>query len=270
MITLFRLLARLPLTLLRASGALLGLAVFVASPAYRAKIDANLSRAGLDRRLRWACARQAGVTIGELPFVWFAPLADVVARVRCDDLAMFEQARNEGRGVLVLTPHLGSFEAAARYLSDKSPITVLFKPPKQAPLASLLQAARNQGALRSAPTNLSGVRALLRALRAGEVVGLLPDQVPDAGQGAWADFFGEPAYTLTLPQRLAEQAHPAVILGVCIRDEASGGWRLQLRRLSQSPAPGWLNAQMQVLIMRWPQQYLWGYNRYKQPRGERS
>ncbi|MGA0708946.1 MAG: hypothetical protein ACO3Q7_12810 [Steroidobacteraceae bacterium] len=113
MITLFRLLVRLPLALLRAGGVMLGLAAFLASPGYRSKIDANLQRAGLDRRLRWACARQAGVTIGELPFVWFGPLAQVVARVRCDDLAMFEQARNEGRGVLVLTPHLGSFEVAA-------------------------------------------------------------------------------------------------------------------------------------------------------------
>lgn len=270
MTTLFRLLARLPLALLRAGGAMLGLAAFLASPGYRSKIDANLQRAGLDRRLRWACARQAGVTIGELPFVWFGPLAQVVARVRCDDLVMFDQARNEGRGVLVLTPHLGSFEVAARYLSAKAPMTVLFKPPKQAPLARLLQAARNQGGLRSVPTNLSGVRGLLRALRAGEVVGLLPDQVPDSGQGVWADFFGEPAYTLTLPQRLAEQAQPAVILGVCVRDEDSSDWRLELRRLNQSPTPEWLNLQMQGLIMRWPEQYLWGYNRYKQPRGERS
>lgn len=96
---------------------------------------------------------------------------------------------------------------------------------------------------------------------------LLPDQVPDAGQGVWASFFGKPAYTLTLPKRLAEQTNSAVILFACLSDTHLGGWRLHLQRMNSQPSPELLNAAMQDLILRWPQHYLWGYNRYKQPPG---
>ena len=264
---MFRILARFPLGLLQGAGALMGLVAFVSSASYRAKIDANLRRAGLPAKMRWVCALQSGCTIGELPFVWFGGTDRLLSKVRSDDLAVFEQACESGRGVLMLTPHLGAFEVAARYLAARAPITVLFKPPRQRPLVALLSAARNQESMRSVPTNLSGVRALLRALRAGEVVGLLPDQVPDAGQGEWADFFGEPAYTLTLPHRLAQQASPAVVIGACVRLGWGRGWQLHMETFDGDPSPQALNAAMEALVRNWPAQYLWGYNRYKQPRG---
>lgn len=267
MTVFFRLLARLPLGLLQALGAAAGLLVFCASATYRARIAANLRRAGLPGGLRWRCAVQAGRMIGELPWVWFRPGSDVARRVRCDDLAVFDAVEREGRGVLFLTPHLGAFEVAARYYAERAPITVLFKPPKQASLGGLLAAARNGGSMRSAPTTLAGVRALLRALRSGEAVGLLPDQVPGVGEGVWADFFGAPAYSMTLPERLAHATGAAVVLAVGERLGTGRGWRLHLHRFTEVPTPAALNRAMQALILRFPDQYLWGYNRYKRPAG---
>jgi len=267
MLALFRLLARLPLGLAQSIGVVLGLLAYLLSPDYRRKISANLARAGLPRSLRWACARQAGCAVGELPFVWFRPTRVTAARLQ-GGFALLDAALAEGRGVLVLTPHLGGFEMAARSFGGRAPITVLFKPPKQAPLARLMAAARNEGGMRALPTDRSGVRGLLRALRAGEVVGLLPDQVPDSGQGEWAAFFGEPAYTLTLPARLASQTGCAVVLAACERLGLGEGWRLHLERMEEPPTPQAMNAAMQRLILRWPAQYLWGYNRYKRPKGE--
>jgi KDO2-lipid IV(A) lauroyltransferase len=267
---LFRLLARLPLGLLQFAGAGLGLLAYLLSASYRNKILANLRRAGLPRGLRWACARHAGAMVGELPFIWFRDAGELRARVRTDDLQVIESARDEGRGVLFLTPHLGAFEMTARYYATRSPIVVLFKPPRQAALAHLLAAARNREAMRSVPTSLAGVRTLLRTLRSGGTVGLLPDQVPDAGQGDWAPFFGEPAYTLTLPQRLAQSTGAAVVLALGERLAFGAGWRLHLERMTEVPTPEALNAAMQRLIMRLPAQYLWGYNRYKRPRGAQA
>ena len=267
---LFRLLARLPLGLLQFAGAGLGLLAYLLSASYREKILANLGRAGLSRGLRWACARQAGAMVGELPFVWFRDAGELRARVRTDDLRVLESAREEGRGVLFLTPHLGAFEMTARWHAGFAPITVMFKPPRQRALSRLLEAARNQGAMRSVPTSLQGVRAMLRALRSGEAVGLLPDQVPDAGQGEWAPFFGEPAYTLTLPQRLAQSTGAAVVLALGERLAFGAGWRVHLERMTEAPTPEALNAAMQRLILRLPAQYLWGYNRYKRPRGAQA
>ena len=270
MLGLFRLLARLPLGLLQSAGAALGVLAYLASPSYRGKILANLERAGLPRSLRWACAGQAGAMVGELPFVWFRDQRELVARVRCDDRQIFDAAQAEGRGVLFMTPHLGAFEMTPRFFAARAPIVVLFKPPRQPSLARVLEVVRNQGAMRSVPTNITGVRALLRALRSGEVVGLLPDQVPDEGQGEWAPFFGEPAYTLTLPQRLVQSTGAAVVLATGERLAFGQGWRIRFERMADIPTPEALNAAMQRLILRLPSQYVWGYNRYKRPRGERT
>lgn len=267
MLGLFRLLSLLPLGVLQAAGALLGMLVYLGSAGYRRRLLTNLAGAGLPSALAWPCARQAGRMVGELPWIWFRPAARVLARVACDDIAVLEAAERKGRGVLFLTPHLGAFEVTARYYAARAPITVLFKPPKQAALAGLLAAARNAGAMRSAPTTLAGVRALLRALRSGQAVGLLPDQVPGGGEGRWTAFFGEPAYTMTLPQRLADATGASVVLAVGERLRTGRGWRLHLQAFDQAPTPAALNAAMERLILRWPEQYLWGYNRYKTPAG---
>ncbi|MCL4745346.1 MAG: lysophospholipid acyltransferase family protein [Burkholderiaceae bacterium] len=265
MVRIFRLLARISPGPMQSLGAVLGRLAAALSPSYRRKIAANLARAGIESRLLGECAAQAGRMVGELPFVWFAPAQAVLQRVRCDDAPVFDAALGEGKGVIVLTPHIGSFEVAARWFAARAPMTVLFKPPKLALLAGLLETARNQGAMRSQPTTLAGVRGLLRALRAGEAVGVLPDQVPDAGMGVWAPFFGEPAYTLTLPQRLARSTGAAVLLVWGERMAGAGEWTLHIERLPGPPAPDTLNLAMQALILRQPTQYLWGYNRYKRP-----
>jgi KDO2-lipid IV(A) lauroyltransferase len=189
----------------------------------------------------------------------------LLARVRCDDVPVLDAAEREGRGVLFLTPHLGAFELTARFYAARAPITVLFKPPKQATLARAMAAGRNAGAMRSAPASLAGVRTLLRALRRNEAVGLLPDQVPGDGEGEWTPFFGAPAYTMTLPLRLAQASGAAVVLATGERLGWGAGWRIHLERMEETPTPRAVNEAMERLVRRLPPQYLWGYNRYKRP-----
>jgi len=262
-----RFLGRLPLGLLQALGALAGLLVCLLSSAYRRRLVANLRLAGLPESLRWRCAMHAGCMIGELPWVWFRPQASVLERVRCDDVAVLEDAEREGRGVLFLTPHLGAFDLAARFYAARAPITVLFKPPRQPALAPLLQAARDRGNMRGAPASIGGVRAMLRALRGSEAVGLLPDQVPGMGDGAWVPFFGAPAYTMTLPERLARSTGAAVVIAVAERLGPGEGWRVHFERFTEEPTPVAVNRAMERAILRLPAQYLWAYNRYKRPAG---
>ena len=273
MLRLFRIVARLPLAWLQVLGAVAGRAAFTLSGGYRRKILGNLTQAGYPvdgpegRRLQREVARHTGRMIGELPYVWFRPLARVLGEVRCDDHHVFEEAEQAGRGILFLTPHLGAFEITAKYYASRRPVTVLFKPPRQSALRPVLEAARNYPGLSSAPANLSGLRSLLRALRRGEAIGILPDQVPTDGDGAWAPFFGRPAYTMTLPQRLAEQTGAAVVLVVGERLPRAQGWRMHAEMLREVPTPEAVNRAMERLIRRLPEQYLWGYNRYKVPPG---
>ncbi|HEY0876880.1 MAG TPA: lysophospholipid acyltransferase family protein [Zeimonas sp.] len=264
---------RLPLGPARALGAGLGWIAYAASPGYRRKIRSNLRRAGLDSlAMRWRVAGEAGRTIGELPWVWTRPLAQVAARVSCSraDLAVLDEAEGAGLGVLFVTPHLGAFDVAARWYATRAPITVLFKPPRKRWLRPLVAFVRERDAMRAVPPTIGGLRAMLRALRDRQAVGLLPDQVPSAGDGRWAPFFGEPAYTMTLPERLVQQTGAQVVVAVCERVRRPRGWRLRLAPMRETPSPDVLNERLQQCILGSPEQYLWGYNRYRRPVGAAS
>ena len=266
--TIAWLLSRLPLRALHALGAGAGLLVYASSPSYRAKLDQTLQVAGLSSgRMRRRAAAEAGRFALELPWVWLRPLDEVLSRIEPIDWSPLNRVAAQGKGVLLLTPHLGCFEVAARCRAKLAPITVLYKPPRQPALRALVEGARTIPGLSAAPANLAGVRALLRALRRGEIVGLLPDQVPDAGEGEWAPFFGRPAYTMTLPGRLAQSSGAGVCLLVAERLSQGRGWRVHVDAFADSATPSALNAAMERLVRRFPEQYLWGYNRYKQPAG---
>jgi len=275
MLRLFRLLSHLPLGLLQGMGAALGLLVYAASATYRRRLRAHLRQAGYDpRRLAWRAAAHAGRMVGELPAVWFARGSKApVHRVRVSGKEHVDALRAQGRGVLYLTPHLGCFDVSAQIAAQWGPITVLYRPPRKAALQPLALASRQRHNLATAPANLAGVRQLLRALRAGQAVGLLPDQAPAAGDGVWADFFGRPAYTMTLPARLVQLGNAGIILASALRLPAGRGYTLTLEPLTEAldadpqRAATQINQAMERLIRRCPEQYLWGYNRYKRPAG---
>lgn len=271
MTTLFRLFSRLPLSLLHNLGALVGWLAWLCSPIYRRHLGENLATAGVPE-VKWAAIVEAGKTLMELPKIWLRPQDEVVARVvMVSGWELVEAAREAGRGILYLTPHLGCFEITAQYLAAQRPITVLYRRPKQAWLVPLVEAGRGTN-LQLAPADLSGVRRLLKALKQGEAVGMLPDQAPGQGEGIWSPFFGRPAYTMTLAARLAGTG-AEVLLTYAERLPYGAGYHLHFSPLS-TPLEGdllqrtaQLNVEMEMLIRQCPEQYLWGYNRYKIPAG---
>ena len=273
MVFLFRVLGFLPLRLLHALGALAGLAAYAFAPRYRQLLDENLAAAGFDdRALRRAAAAEAGRAAFELPRLWMRPQAEVVARVaRVSGWSLVEDAWQAGRGILFLTPHLGCFEITAQYYAAFRPMTVLYRRPKRAALAPLIERGRGAN-LCLAAADMSGVRALLKTLKAGEAVGMLPDQVPGAGEGVWVPFFGRPAYTMTLAARLAATG-ATVVLAYAERLPQGRGYHLHLfpfaavAEASPEILAARINAALETLIRRCPAQYAWGYNRYKRPRG---
>lgn len=259
---IFRLLARLPLPLLHRLGALLGWLAYALSPTYRRHLRENIAQAGCEEALGAAVA-EAGKTLLELPKIWLRPLAEVVGRVvQVSGWELVERAWQERRGILFLTPHLGCFEITAQYYASFRPITVLYRRPKQAWLGPLIEQGRGAN-LRLAPADVSGVKKLLKALKAGEAVGILPDQAPGFGEGEWAPFFGRPAYTMTLAARLA-QGNVTVLLAYAERLPHGAGYHLRLFA-PQRPiaAPAEVNREIERLVRMCPSQYLWGYNRYK-------
>jgi KDO2-lipid IV(A) lauroyltransferase len=276
---LARLLAALPLSLLHRLGAIAGNAVYLLSPRYRHYFSTNLRAAGFTEPtlLRQAIA-EAGKGLLELPAIWLRPHAAVAGWVaQVSGWELVEAALARRRGIIFLTPHLGCFEITAQYYAYRAPadapITVLYRSPKKKSVEPLMLAGRRRPNLRLASADLKGVRILLRALKKGEAIGILPDQAPGVGEGEWVDFFGRPAYTMTLAGRLAG-AGAEVILAYAERLPRGLGYHLHLEAMpaplaDESPARA-LNRALEGLIRQCPAQYGWSYNRYKVPAGAQA
>jgi len=272
-IPLLRLLARLPLPWLHRAGAALGWLVYWLSPTYAARLRGNLYASGVcadaacAALLRQAVA-EAGKGVTELIAVWFGTDEKISKLVRCDTWDVVEAARRGGKGLIFLTPHLGCFEISALYGAQRLPITVLYRPPKLHWIEPLMIAGRSRWQSTVAPATLRGVRMLYKALQRGEAVGLLPDQAPGVGEGAWADFFGRPAYTMTLVARLQKTTAAAVIMAFAERLPRGAGYHLHLQAVSTDNLDETaLNRAIEDLVRTCPAQYLWSYNRYKIPAG---
>ena len=278
MLTLFRWLSRWPLWLLHALGGVAGWASYLLSPGYRRRFRANAAQAGVDGALARPAIAEAGRMLFELPWLWMRPATRrILPLIRWDGAELIDAAQRDGRGILFLTPHMGSFEVTAqayaeRFAAQHGPITVLYRPARKAWLRELVDTARARPGLATAPATLAGVRQMIRALRRGEAVGLLPDQVPPDEMGVWAPFFGKPAYTMTLAARLAQQSGALPLLAWGERLPLGRGFVVHLEALdaplpvSQAESAAAVNRAMEHLIRRRPQQYLWGYDRYKRPR----
>jgi KDO2-lipid IV(A) lauroyltransferase len=268
---LFQSLSGWPLPLLHALGAVLGWIAFLGSPTYRRRFLANLRQAGYRFPEVRRAVGEAGRLVAEAPRLWFgAPVP-----VQWEGAELVDAARATGRGVVFLTPHLGCFEITAQaYAQRFGAVTVLYRPARKPWLRELIESARARPNLATAPTTLAGVRQMLRALRAGGAIGLLPDQVPPQGLGVWAPFFGKPAYTMTLPARLVQQTGAVLLLIWGERLRGGRGFRVRVSSwdgelpAAQEAAAAQVNAQMERLVRDGPNQYLWGYARYKQPRAE--
>jgi Kdo2-lipid IVA lauroyltransferase/acyltransferase len=271
---LMRLAALLPLPLLHAAGCVLGWLIYAASPRYRAHLCENLAAAGFggDARVRREAIASAGCLLTELPALWLRTHAEVAGLVReITGLELVKAAQAAGQGIMFLTPHHGCFEISAQYGSLLFPMTIMYRSPKLAWLEPFMRAGRERPGVKLATADLDGVRDLLLALRRHEAIGILPDQVPGLGEGEWAEFFGKPAYTMTLAPRLAARKDVTCLLAFARRLPRGRGYALSVRALGER-RPGEtearrLNRSLEDLIRECPGQYLWGYNRYKTPSG---
>lgn len=272
LVILFRLLSKLPLPVLHALGAALGWLTYLASPSYRRQLKDNLGRAGYARHLH-AAIREAGKNIAELPFIWCASPQRVLKTVRIEHWETVQAALDARQGIIFLTPHLGCFEITAQAAATRTPLTVMYRPPRKSMLKPLIEDARLRHNLALAPATLAGVRILLKELRKNGAIGVLPDQVPQQGEGVWADFFGRPAYTMTLPAKLHQMSGAPIILTYAERLPFGRGYVIRFMKFEASLAgtmeqqAAAINAAMEQLIARCPAQYFWSYNRYKTPPG---
>jgi len=269
------LLGYLPLRWLQWIGALLGFLTFQFSKSDRRHILENTAFAAKKYNAKIdsiACAKAAGMLLTDSLWIWRNP-QKALLMTEIQDWALVETAFAEGRGLLMLTPHLGAFEMIPRVLAEHFTATIIYKPAKQAWLNELIEKGRAHPQMNFVPANLQGVRQVARALQKGEAVGILPDQVPGDGEGVWAPFFGKLAYTAVLPAKIANKNAVPTIIFSAIRKPKGQGWVMHAKRLAtplsaiSSESAQQINEALEEVIMLHPEQYLWSYNRYKAPLG---
>ena len=275
-----KLVGKLPLRWSRRLGWLVGkIAVLLRGESLRiSRINLALCYPGMDPAERERLARDSVVhtamTGFEVATLWRQPWSrseDQIVRVRNQQL-LCEQV-DDSRGVLVLIPHTGNWEIFGMYLATLGPSTALYAPPKIAALDPVIRAGREVTGAQMVPTNVHGVRALLKALKAGEIVMVLPDQEPDSG-GDFAPFFGKPALTMTLAHNLLQRTGCRCVFGFGKRVE--GGFELVLLPAEQAiysdeqkVSLAAMNRGVEACIAEAPAQYQWEYKRFRRgPEGK--
>lgn len=274
-IAVFRTLGLLPLSSLQRLGSLLGWVGWMVPGTYKKRAVRNMAFAypQASTALQRQSLQQLLQMFLELPYLWAPRNAQrLQSLVTCDAWPLIEQILAEGRGLILISPHIGCFEMLGPIYSQRHPAAVIFKEPRMQWLGDLIHRIRLSPQLTLVPANQKGVKGLVRTLMRGQTIGFLPDQVPADGDGVYAPFFGQPAYTITLVQRMQSLRQTPIFTVGLERLDHGRGYHFHvvpmLNPLSEDPvtAATEMNAALEEMIRRMPSQYLWGYNRYKTPR----
>ena len=277
----FYLLGRLPLPILNRLGFILGTIAYLSAPKLRQRIVTHLQLANLphDNKTVRKVASEAFCSGLELTIAWTRSPEYIVSLFReVSGWEYIEEAIARKQGLLLITPHIGSYDLAGRMISENLPfdLTAMYRPPKKQYLEPIMTAGRERGKGHAAPANASGVRQVVRALKKQEAVIILPDQVPQAGEGVWVNFFDKKAYTMTLAARLAVMDNVVPLMFCGERLPKGKGFHLHIipfsGRLNEDKEYNaqLINHNVEELIRRFPTQYLFSYNRYKIPAGVNS
>lgn len=222
------------------------------------------------KSLRKKCLTETATALLQTPYFWRHtdllqldhPLVQVTGSQH------LQAIKHDERGAVLVTPHLGNWEILGLFMALHTDLMILYKPHRIKCLREITETARSQTGAKLAPTDHSGLRMLVRQLKSGGCVGLLPDQVPAEPNGVFAPFFGVPAYTSTLTGTLAKRHDCPIYIGYALRKK--NYFEICIERIEVSPSSlsaeqiaNVLNAHIERLIRRCPEQYNWTYKRFR-------
>jgi KDO2-lipid IV(A) lauroyltransferase len=273
---LLRLIGQLPLRALHSIGGGLGRLVLKGNnrTVQNTAVNLRIVRPELDDAAQSALLREVMIesskSVVELAKIWGGGAEralELIREVRGE--ALLDAALATGKGVIIAAPHLGCWELLNYWLCRKTPMAILYRPPRVTAVEGLLRKVRGALAPEQVRADGAGVRTLYKRLAAGRTVGILPDQKPRAGEGEFAPFFGRDALTMVLLPRLAARTGATVLFAFAERLTNGAGYRVQLL-----PAPGTitdanlavacaaLNRGVQNCVELAFAQYQWQYKRY--------
>ena len=174
------------------------------------------------------------------------------------------EAIKSDQGTIIFSPHLGNWELTYGYLTNEFQSAGIYRPPNIPELDDIMSAGRGGKVFR---TEVRDIRNMLKELKNGGSLFLLPDQQPPKGSGVFAPFFGIPAYTMTLVHGLLNRTGSDFWLCYTLnQQDGSGLYAKEISINSTLEAEDFareLNKTMEEVIMQAPEQYQWTYKRFK-------
>ena len=274
--TILKALSYLPLGANQSLGAFIGCLSWLCRSSQRRITEANLKICypGMpDDELRLLARKsliETGKQLTESAWIWHRPVKQTLSkRIVVHGSELLEDAIQAGKGVVMISPHLGNWELCILLLSQQHPFTYFYRSPRQPGMGEQLVKWRAHLGGKPASLDAAGIRQGLRVLKKGEILGFLPDQEPDADNGIFAPFFNEPALTMTLLSKIAGKNNYPILFCAAERLPNAQGWNLHIlpgsREIASDnllEATTALNAGVEQCIGLCPEQYLWDYKRF--------
>jgi len=274
-------LSRTPLGFNRWLGKIIGTIHWHTSKRVRHVSSVNLELCFPEQSAEWRQQTgKAGVinmatTILEAPVLWRLPKDKLISL--CENIDAFDDAVKDqdlGEGILLATPHLGNWEFAGLIYASLRPVTFLYRPPKLQAIDAFVQRGRMNTGATLATTDATGVKKLVATLRHGGGIGLLPDQEANAGSGVFTPYFATQAYSMTLMPKMAQRRNSPAYIYFMERTATKPDYRLHAVKISDEiyskdmiTACTAVNAAIEELIRRKPEQYNWAYKRFNETPG---
>jgi len=274
-----RIASLLPLPVLHFFGYLVGNSMYIFPGKVRKVSKINIDHCFARETAAWRqnLLRKSLIELGKCLFelgpTWCWPMAQLNKKIlQTEGMDEMLACMNKGRGVIIATPHLGNWELSGLVGSERFPFTILYKAAKISGIGEFLRQARSRAGATLADITQGGLKQVISALRRGEAIGLLPDQEPrEASAAVFAPFFGVPAMTMTLFQKLARKTDAVIFFATMQRLPKGRGYKLILRQVDAGldaadpvEAATALNRELEKTIRACPEQYLWAYRRFKQ------
>lgn len=275
--------ARLPLRFLHCLAWPIGSLLYVVGNNQRHITEVNLALCYPEwskRRRRYMCWRsmvETSKNVLDSLKVWSAKDKRILKLIKSvSNDSLLEDAFAKKKGIILIIPHLGNWELVNIYCSSLMPVTGLYRPQKSKWLDQLMNQGRELFGTKALPATTQGVRGLLKALKNNGLIIILPDQNPGKGTGVFAPFFNISTNTPVLPVRMAQKTGAVIISAYARRLRYGAGYHIQFDSTNLlmsdediNVAASAMNADIEALVRRHPEQYWWGYSRFRhRPAGE--
>lgn len=215
--------------------------------------------------------RETGATAMEIPLMWEWPVERCLGLIKeIEGEELLDGYKADGKGLLLLAPHLGNWELAGLFFASRYKMAALYSPPNRLEFEDYIKKVRSRSGSELVATDRRGIMRLFSILRGGGVVGILPDQTPRTDGGEFAPFYGIPAVTMTLASKLIHKTGAQPLITFAHRLPQGGGFRIVIRRADEGMASTdmkesltALNRSVERCIEMAPEQYQWEYKRFR-------